>query len=212
MTEFIIIRHGQTILNKKRVLQGHMHGELDKTGIKQAQAVAKELSKRNFSMIYSSDLKRAVSTAEYIQTACNIELKTMPQLRERNLGIFEGLTLHEIKIKYPTEYKHYTSLNPNPDFIIPGGESINQMLTRLIDCLSSIAANHINEKIIIVTHSGPLDVLFRWVLNIPLDSPRKFKLFNTTINSFIIDNNNWVLKEWGKADHLSNIEAIDINV
>jgi len=212
MTEFIMVRHGQTKLNYKLVLQGHMHGELDETGVKQSRAAAEEISKMNISVIYSSDLKRAVSTAEYIQKKIGVQLFTDSRLRERNLGIFEGLTLDEIKRKYPGEYKIYTDLYPDPDFIVPEGESIKQMFARLISFLNPIAADNPGKKIAIVTHSGPLDVIFRWVLNIPFDTPRKFKIFNAAISTFYAESNNWILKEWGSVRHLSGTDAIDINV
>ncbi|OGV49002.1 MAG: hypothetical protein A2X49_12595 [Lentisphaerae bacterium GWF2_52_8] len=99
MTEFIMVRHGQTKLNYKLVLQGHMHGELDETGIKQSRAAAKEISRMDISAIYSSDLKRALSTAEQIQKKSGVQVLTDSRLRERKLGVFEGLTLNEIKRK-----------------------------------------------------------------------------------------------------------------
>ena len=207
-----MVRHGQTKLNSKLVLQGHMHGELDETGMMQSRAAAEEIGKMDISGIYSSDLKRAVSTAEYIQRKTGVELITDERLRERNLGIFEGLTLEEIAVKYPDEYRIYTDFNPHPDFIIPKGENIKQMLERLILCLNAIAAANPDGKVALVTHSGPLDAILRWVVNIPLNFPRKFKIFNASISTFCVENNNWALKEWGSVRHLSGMNAIDINV
>ncbi|OGV54582.1 MAG: hypothetical protein A2X49_11240 [Lentisphaerae bacterium GWF2_52_8] len=103
-------------------------------------------------------------------------------------------------------------MRPDPDFIIPEGENIKQMLKRLITCLNHIAADNPGKKIALVTHSGPLDAIFRWVLNIPFTAPRKFKIFNGSISTFYAENNKWTLKEWGSIRHLSGTNAIDINV
>ena len=212
MVEVYLIRHGQTKLNHKLVLQGHIHGELDATGIAQSKAVAEEVGQRDISRIYTSDLRRAVAMAEYIQKATAVELVTTPCLRERSLGIFEGLTLEEIKLKTPLEYGLYTATNPDPDYVIPQGESINQMTGRILPFLSTIVAGNPDGKIAVVTHSGPLDAILRWTLGIPFSAPRRFKIYNASINTFCVEDSRWCLKEWGSVRHLQGLESIDINV
>jgi len=60
----ILIRHGETIENKKRIVQGHTHGTLSKNGIKQTRLVAKRLSDLKIDVIFTSDLRRAINTAK----------------------------------------------------------------------------------------------------------------------------------------------------
>ena len=99
-TELIIIRHGETTGNRDGIWQGHLDTPLTDVGIAQARAVAERLGKASFSRLYSSDLGRAHKTAA-IRTGHSI--KTDLRLRERSLGVFEGLTTPEIQTRYPEE-------------------------------------------------------------------------------------------------------------
>ena len=206
----MIIRHGQTKLNSKLILQGHMHGELDETGKKQAAAIAGEFYGTNISAIYSSDLGRAMETAEYIRERTGLRIIKDSSLRERNLGIFEGITLEDIKENYPDAYRTYISMDP--DFVIPEGESIMQMYDRLIPFLNFIAAENPDRKVAVVTHSGPLDVILRHTLDVPFKALRKFTISNGSISAFSVENGAWILQEWGNIRHLRTIGSMNINI
>src|SRR5664279_1147846 len=87
-----IVRHGQTVDNLENRIQGHTDSPLTKLGVRQAEAVADRLASENFSAIYSSDLGRAIHTAEIIAAKHDLPVQPTPLLRELNLGVAQGLT------------------------------------------------------------------------------------------------------------------------
>ncbi len=201
-THVIIVRHGQTEWNIASIRQGHLDSALTKEGIAQAKALARRLIRERFSALYSSDLGRAVQTAQIIAQATGHEIITDPRLRERHLGIFQGLVGDEIKEKYPEEYKLHRSLGP--DYVIPGGESVRQQVARNLAYLNEIAAKHLGETILVITHGGVLSGLFRHTFSIPFEAPRRFEFTNAGLNVFVYEQGSWFLQTWGDLSHLAN--------
>ena len=197
------MRHGETLWNEEGLIQGHLDTDLSPTGIRQAKAIAEKLVVDKIAAIYSSDLKRSYETAEYLAARTGHKVITDSRLRERSLGIFEGLSMEEVKRKYPHEFNLYKTAGP--DYVVPGGESRRQQFERAIDCIKNIAECHIGERIVIVTHGGVLNGLFRYVLDIPISVPTRFKLFNASINNFFVEKGTWLLGTWGDVSHLRDI-------
>ncbi len=200
-TQVIIVRHGQTQWNIRKIRQGHLDSELTDKGIAQAQALGQRLARESFTALYSSDLGRALETARMITAVTGHEIITDVRLRERHLGIFQGLSGDEIKEQYPEEYQLHRTLGPN--YVIPGGESARQQLARNVSCLDEIALRHSGEKVLVVTHGGVVSALFRYALNIPLEAPRRFEFVNAGLNVFAYEEGNWILRTWGDVSHLA---------
>jgi len=205
MTKFTIIRHGETEWNKIGKQQGHLDSPLTENGRNQAEAVAQYL-KKDFDVLISSSLGRAIETAEIISKILNLKIIKKDGLKERNLGILQGMTITEFKLNYNEEYIKFIS--NNPDYIIPNGESINQRYKRAIMTFNNIANEYKNQNILIITHGGILESLFRYTLNIPINIKRAFSLINGSINIFTYDRE-WKLESWGIIEHLDNIKALD---
>ena len=206
-TQVIIVRHGQTQWNLKLIRQGHLDSPLTEKGIAQAQALAQRLAQEEFTALYSSDLGRAVQTAQIIAAVTGHQIVTDTRLRERNLGIFQGLNGDEIKEKFPEEYRFHRSLGP--DYVIPRGESVKQQVERNIVCLCEIAAKHAGEAILVVTHGGVLSGLFRHTFSIPFSAARRFEFMNASLNVFNYENGSWFLQTWGDVSHLGVIGTAD---
>jgi 2,3-bisphosphoglycerate-dependent phosphoglycerate mutase len=206
-TKLIVVRHGETQWNIEGRWQGHDDSPLTLKGRKQAKAVAQCLSKSDFSVIYSSDLGRAFHTAEIISETTGKKIIPDDRLRERHLGVFQGLTLSEMSEKQPEVFKEYQ--NSNPDHIIPEGESIRQIYTRSIACFNEIAQKHVGEAIVIVTHGGVLNGLVRYVNSISLEAQVMIKLWNAGINTFCYQKGKWELLTFGEINHLKNIGSLD---
>jgi probable phosphoglycerate mutase len=128
-------------------------------------------------------------------------------LRERNLGIFEGLHKEKIKDIHPEEYQLYKT--SGPDYVIPKGESARQRFSRITSYLEELAIKHSGETILIVCHGGVLESLFRHALSIPLEVPRNFKLLNGSLNIFYYENERWLLRTWGDVAHLESLRVLD---
>ena len=206
-TQVIIVRHGETQWNIANIRQGHLDSGLTDVGIAQAKALAQRLLRERFSALYSSDLGRAVQTAQIIAEATEHEIIADARLRERHLGIFQGLTSHEMKEKYPEEYKLHRTLGP--DYVIPAGESVRQQVARNLAYLNEIAAKHLGETIVVITHGGVLSGLFRHTFSIPFEAPRRFEFTNAGLNVFIYEEGNWFLQTWGDLSHLAEAPADD---
>jgi len=203
MTEVTFIRHGQTEWNTEKREMGHLDSPLTKKGEKQAAALAERLKGHKFSALYSSDLGRALHTAQYISTAVNLPIITDEELRERNMGIFQGHTRKEMAKLYPFEWKQYNS-EDKFDYIIPQGESQRQRYERSIRVFNRLADQHPKEKIVMVSHGGILRGIFEYVLNIAPGNEDSFKRRNATLNRFIKNGSQWSLDVWGDTSHLGS--------
>lgn len=197
------MRHGETIWNEEGLIQGHLDTDLSPTGIRQAKAIAERLVEDKVTAIYSSDLKRSYETAEYLAVITGHKIITDIRLRERSLGIFEGISMDEVKRKYPDEFNLYKTAGP--DHVVPEGESRRQQFERAIECIKEIAEHNTGGRVVIVTHGGVLNGIFRYVLDIPMAVPTRFKLFNASINTFFVEDGTWLLGTWGDVTHLRDI-------
>jgi broad specificity phosphatase PhoE len=173
MTEFWLIRHGQTDWN----LSGRWQGQspdapaLNETGRAQALAILNQLPCADFgtgfATIYSSDLLRARQTAELIAAPLNLTVVLDPRLREMNLGAWEGMIGDDIKAQYPHEIEERKQ---NPfDAYAPQGESPREVAERVIAAVNEIAGKHPNDSVLIVSHGVALAVMICHAQGIPLN-------------------------------------------
>ena len=201
------MRHGETVWNADGRMQGHEDIELNAKGIRQSQAVAARLADESFAALYSSDLKRAYQTAQYIAEMVGRDIIADSRLRERDLGILQGFTKEEAQQRFPEEYSQF--LGGDPDFVIPKGESRRQKYQRSVTCIKDIVQRHRGERVLIVTHGGVLIDLIRLAFNLPLTTRVTIKLFNAGLNRFHVENDQWKLVTWGEICHLREISAAD---
>jgi len=153
-TKLYLIRHGQSAGNAEGRFGGHSPTPLSELGFKQAEITAKALSKEKIQAIYSSDLLRAVQTAEPLAKLLDLPIIQLPSFRERHVGVLEGLTFDESKEKYPKDY--YALINRNIHHVITKGESYRQLLRRTSFALREIFAVHGGEKVVIFSHTGAI--------------------------------------------------------
>jgi len=201
LAKIIFIRHGETIWNTEKRLQGHLNSPLTSKGETQASLIAKRLKKGHFTSLYSSDLGRALQTAEYISNACNKPIIIDKELREHDFGIFQGLTYKEMEDKYPIEWNKYNSSN-GFNYIIPQGESLKQRSERAIKVLNKIAERHKKETIVIVSHGEILSDILTYILEITPNNTSKFNKRNAAYNVFNKVGSEWTLDVWGDTSHL----------
>ena len=199
-TFVIAIRHGETEWNSQGRFQGHLNSELNRAGLAQAQALAERLAAERFDLLLSSDLGRAQETARAIARRSGHAIALEPRLRERRLGIFQGLTEAEARERHPEEYGRFRGRDP--DYVIPGGESARQFFERSVACFTELAERHAGATLAVVTHGGVLAMLYRAARALPLDAPRDFPLHNTGINRFRRSRGAWQLQSWGDVAHL----------
>ena len=199
-TRICLVRHGETEWNLGQRIQGHRDMPLNATGQSQAQALATGLVGQRFAAIYCSDLQRARQTAEPLAKSLGMAVNIEPELRERNFGCCEGQTFEEIMAGDATVAEGLASRQP--DYVLPGGESLQQHLARVERCLSRLAQAHAGECVAVITHGGVLDLVYRRARGIPLGRPRDFPLPNASINWMTVDRDYWLIDEWGRTGHL----------
>jgi alpha-ribazole phosphatase len=156
LSKLLLVRHGETEWNQTGRYQGHSDISLSDTGHRQADALKKRLSNESIEAVYSSDLKRAVQTAQIIMSAHNTELTTCEELRELNFGKFEGLTFEEIK-KDRIQHNWWTA--NHLDEKIPNGESIRDLTNRVSQLVGRLDRQANEEIILIIGHGGSLRAL-----------------------------------------------------
>ncbi len=208
-TYLILVRHGETHWNIEGRRQGHLDSTLTDKGRAQAEALSERFTPESCTAIYSSDLGRAFDTARIIAAKTGHEVVADQRLRERNLGIFQGLDGEEIRARYPTEYEEHR--NGGADHAVPSGESFRDQTARNMECLEELARRHAGEIIMVVTHGGVLSALFRHTLAIPLDAPRRFSFKNASVNLFKFQDGVWGLETWGDIAHLEQLGALDLS-
>ncbi len=123
-------RHGQTTFNAESRFQGQRDVPLNALGRAQAKRAARHLATLRPAQIWSSDLSRASTTAGYLARLCGLEVQLDKDLRERHGGAWEGLTIEEIRAKYPGDLVAWQP---------PGGETSEYVAERTAAALSRIA-------------------------------------------------------------------------
>ena len=153
-TKLFLVRHGQSAGNAEGRFGGHSATPLSPLGFEQAELTARALAKENIDAIYSSDLLRAVQTAEPLAKLLDLEITASPAFRERNVGVLEGLTFDESKEAYPDDY--YALVNRKVHHVITKGESYSDLLDRITGELRNILRERRGQRIAIFTHTGAL--------------------------------------------------------
>lgn len=164
-TCLLLIRHGQTDWNIEDRIQGLTNNPLNKKGMTQAEDLAEKIASTysDITAIYSSDLDRALVTAQITGNSLHLPVKKREQLRERNNGAAEGLTAEEEQVLYGTSEEMLNQLYPDyhqrwDHTSIPGAESYNELLKRVKNELIDIATKHLGEQVAVFAHGEILGI------------------------------------------------------
>jgi broad specificity phosphatase PhoE len=168
MTEFTIVRHGQTDWNLARRYQGQTDIPLNEEGIRQARKLAERLAGETFDIICSSDLRRALQTAIEVLKGRSIELVIDVRLREICFGEWEGQRFDDMFSRYP---ERFSLSRADPTIIMaPGGESVAQVAARTSAFAEDIYSQYPYGKVLVVTHGMALATLVCMSSGAPLTS------------------------------------------
>ena len=203
MGTFYIVRHGETLWNAEGRIQGHTDVGLTERGREQARATARRLAGYSFGAAYSSDMSRTRETAEIILGERDIPLKSVPELREYNKGVFEGLTPDEYREQYPHLYE--SSLVNDLDFAPPGGETIRQCQARVSRFFSTLRELYPGDDVLIVGHGGSLRSGIVALLGLPLEANWKFVMHNCALSVVRTYPDNSVMHLYNDNSHLKDV-------
>ncbi len=201
-TRIIAVRHGETAWNVETRIQGQLDIGLNEKGRWQAQQAARALAEERLDAVYSSDLSRALDTAQTIaaQAAPPLPVQRHTGLRERAFGKFEGQTYAAIEAQWPDESRLWRIRDPH--FAPVGGESPVQVMERVSAAVEAIASNHPNQQILLVAHGGVLDMLYRLATRQSVSAPRTWELGNAAINRLLWTPEGMTLVGWADTRHL----------
>jgi probable phosphoglycerate mutase len=209
----ILIRHGETAWNAERRLQGHLDIPLNAEGERQARLLAEALAPESIDLVVASDLQRARQTAQAVATPRGMPVHAEPGLRERCYGGFEGLLYSEIEQRFPVEFAAWQARDV--DGILPSGknrgETFRDFYTRATDAILGLAAAHPGKTLALVAHGGVLECAYRMALDLSLETPRDFKVYNACINRFRVEDGRLVLGSWGEVGHLRPAVLDELN-
>ncbi len=180
MTRLLLVRHGVTEYNSTRRFAGYTDVELSEEGRRQVERLRDYLVNDKIDAVYSSDLKRALVTAEVVTTGRDVDIISCPELREVNYGDVEGLTFQEIGQRYPEVAEMVVNFNLKLAF--PGGESFEEFIERVTKFLNRLKKHAPPETILIVSHSGPLRVLVCYLLGIDQSCWRNMRCDNASVS------------------------------
>jgi 2,3-bisphosphoglycerate-dependent phosphoglycerate mutase len=209
VTRIVAVRHGETAWNVATRIQGSLDIALNERGREQAQQVAEALRSEPIAAIYSSDLWRAHDTAVAIANATGLQAIPTEGLRERLFGVFEGKTFAEIEETWPDLAARWRRREPH--FCPEGGESLVTFKQRIEHCVSSLAARHLGQQIVVVSHGGVNDVLYRAGTGLAVDAPRTWSLGNAEINRLLWSPEGFSIVGWGDSAHLQGAALDEIN-
>ena len=202
MTTLCLVRHGETAWNAEHRVQGQLDIPLNAVGHRQAKCVARALQGERFDALYSSDLQRTRQTIAPLAAVLGMAVTTDAGLRERHYGIFERLTYAEVKQTYPEDYARFAARDP--EFGFRTGEKLKDFYARAVGALQAIAARHPGGQVLVVTHGGVLDMLYRHVRGLPLQGERDFGIPNCGINRILADAPAWQVGAWADVAHLES--------
>ena len=179
----------------------------------QARQMAQALKDINltFDVLYTSDLKRASDTANAVVELFGVEAQVDSELRERHFGALQGLSISEAPLRRPDIWQAHITRDLEHD--LDGGESIQQFALRVQNALDKIKELHVGKTILIVSHGGTLDMMYRIASKQALSAERVASVPNASLNWIAHSKGGgWVVERWADTRHLEGpaLENIDL--
>jgi alpha-ribazole phosphatase len=167
-TKIYLIRHGETADGEERRYNGHRDVPLSDRGIDQIMRISGFLRNAGLQAVYTSDLNRALKSAEIIGRAHGVRPVIEEGLKEYSFGEWEGMTFSEIEKIYPDAFSAWAA---NPVKFSPvGGESTEDVRKRAVRAFETIITRHQGETIALVTHGGINRIILCELLGMPLEN------------------------------------------
>jgi broad specificity phosphatase PhoE len=181
-TNVLLIRHGQSRGNAERRFGGHTATPLSARGRNQADATARTLKSESITAIYSSDLARAMETAQPLAKLTGLPVNGTSAFRERSVGVMEGLTFEDAAQQHPEQYA--ALLRRDFEYVLSGGESYRQLLDRAREKLDEIIEQNRGGRIAVFSHTGTICILALHLIG-ALDAPELKPVWISSANCSI---------------------------
>lgn len=211
MTDLILIRHGETDWNRQLRFQGQVDVPLNDVGLEQARRVGVHLAQETKHQLIASDLIRTQQTAKPIQQHnAGVPLPTAQLhagLREQNFGLVDGMRVSDIQAQFPKAWAQWIKFDP--DYAFTEGESTRVFNQRVMDTVRGLVDASEMQTLVLVTHGGVLDMIFRAAQGLPLNGPRQSVIPNAGISRVRASSGAQGLKleviSWADTRHLADM-------
>ena len=211
MLQVYLVRHGETVWNAARRIQGQSDSALTEKGEQQARQVGERAKSLGITHVIGSDLGRTRRTAEIIADACGCSVTLDARLRELNMGVLE-----QRPIDSPSEEEEgwrRSLVNGTANGRIPEGESMAELAARMQQALNACLALPAGSRPLLVSHGIALGVLIGTLLGLPAHAERRLRLRNCSISRVDHQQSAWLAPGWvvetaGDVSHL-DLPALD---
>lgn len=203
MTRLLLVRHGETTWNAEQRAQGQTDVPLSDVGRRQAERLRTRLAGEPIAAAYASDLSRAWETARIALAGRVVPLTPRAELREICLGEWQGLTVAEIRARWPARSERFW--NADPDAAPAGGETRRELQVRVVGAIQAITARHPAEQVLVVSHGGALRALVCWALSAELSASGRFEVDNCGLSILELRPARTMLVRWNEVAHLDGL-------
>ena len=203
MTRLLLVRHGETTWNAEERVQGQTDVPLSAFGRRQAERLRTRLRAEPIAAAYASDLSRAWETARVALKGRDVPLAPCAELREICLGEWQGLTVTEIRRRWPDASRRFW--DADPEAAPAGGETRRQLQSRVVAAATAIAARHPRGQVLVVSHGGALRALVCWAVGAELTASGRFEVDNCGLSILDLPPARPMLVRWNEVRHLEGL-------
>jgi broad specificity phosphatase PhoE len=199
VTTILLARHGESDWNRSQQWQGFADRPLTDLGRQQAAELAERLAETELDAVHSSDLQRARETAETVARTKGLTVETTPDLREVDVGSWEGLTRAEAEARFPERYGLWLHGREGWE----DGETYEAMSERVVRAIRRIVKAHDGERVLVVAHGGSIRAVHAAALGIDVHTYRRIQRVepNATLSAVCVDD--------GRLTELCRTEDLD---
>ncbi|MGD8108014.1 2,3-diphosphoglycerate-dependent phosphoglycerate mutase GpmB [Pantoea sp. FN0302] len=211
MLQVYLVRHGETVWNAARRIQGQSDSALTEKGERQARQVGERVKSLGITHVISSDLGRTRRTAEIIADICGCSVTLDARLRELNMGVLEQRPIDTLSAE--EEGWRRTLVNGTENGRIPEGESMTELAERMHQALNACLELPAGSRPLLVSHGMALGVLVSTLLGLPAHAERRLRLRNCSLSRVDHQQSAWLASGWvvetaGDISHL-DLPALD---
>ena len=204
-TELILIRHGETDWNRELRFQGQLDAPLNAVGHEQARRLALRLANESVHHLVCSDLLRARQTA--LPTGLQLDLHSLADsgLREQSFGMVEGMRVDDISAQHPDVWARVGAISGG--LCDSGRREHPAVSCRVMNAIRQLVAAHRQQTLVVVTHGGVLDMIYRTARALPLGGPRQSEIPNGGLNRVRMEGDAIDIISWADTQHLADMPA-----
>lgn len=203
MLRIYFVRHGETLWNTLKIFQGRSNSPLTELGVEQAKKLSRHLENINFTKIYSSPQERALQTAKLLLGNRSMEIVTINEFQEINMGKVEGIPKDEFEKNYPIEYHNFwnNAIEYNPNAY--HGESYDEILERVKVGLEKLIRENSDGDILVISHGVTLKAIFNIINGKGIDEFSKQPVPDNTSTTVVeYDSNRFKIIKFSDTEHL----------